>query len=61
MPVEKLKHTLKSAEQEKSTEDLKPYILEVRGPRGTFFVVEVLTASVFKTKQGINTINRKFQ
>lgn len=58
MPIEKLKHALKNVE---STEDLKPYILEVRGPQGTFFVVEVLTTSVLKTKQGINTINRKFQ
>ena len=59
MPAEKLKHTLKSAEQ--SSEDLKPYILEVRGPCGTFFVVEVLTTSYLKARQGINTINRKFQ
>lgn len=59
VPSEKLKHMLKNADQ--STEDLKPYVMEVRGPVGTFFVVEVLTPSYLKARQGINTINRKYK
>ncbi|KAI9556814.1 hypothetical protein GHT06_016605 [Daphnia sinensis] len=58
VPVEKVQQVLKSAAQ--SQEDLKQYILEVRGPKGTFFVIEVLSTSYLKAKQGINTINRKF-
>ncbi len=58
MPVDKIQQVLKNADHSK--EDLKQYILEVRGPGGSFFVLEVLTSNLAKTKQGINTINRKF-
>lgn len=58
MPAEKIQQILRV---DQTKEDFKRYILEVRGPGGSFFVLEVLTSSLSKAKQGINTINRKLQ
>lgn len=58
VPTDKIQQVLKSIDNSK--DDMKPYVLEVRGPGGSFFILEVLTTSLSKTKQGINIINRKF-
>lgn len=56
MPVEKIQQILRV---DCSKEDLKSYVLEIRGPGGSFFVLEVLTSNHSKTKQSISTINKK--
>ena len=59
VPAEKIKQILQSSDPAK--EDLRNYVFEIRGPGGSFFVCEVVTISHSKSRQSINTINRKLK
>lgn len=57
IPADKIQEVLSNSESSK--DDLKPYVLEVRGPGGSFFVVEVQTNNITRTKHNVNYINKK--
>ena len=59
MPAEKIQMTLKSADKEK--DDSKPFFLEIKGPGGAFFLLDMLTSNTSKSKQGIAAIMKKNQ
>lgn len=59
MPVEKIQQILKGTDASK--DDLKPHLLEVKGPGGSFFLLDLLTSSMTRTKQGIAAIIKKNQ
>ena len=48
VPASTIQNALKKADEK---DDSKPYALEVRGLSGTFFIIEVLTNNIRRTKQ----------
>lgn len=57
MPTEKIQQTLKASDVNK--EELKSYLLEVKGPGGSFFLLDILTSNYTKTRQLIAALLKK--
>jgi len=58
MPTEKIQQTLKASDVN-NKEELKSYLLEVKGPGGSFFLLDILTSNYTKTRQSMAALLKK--
>lgn len=59
VPAEKIQQALKMTENNK--EDPKAYFLEVKGPGGSCFLLNILTTNITRTKQDLTAILKRFR